>query len=149
MKRIFLTLRMGLVLSFLFISPHYHAFSQNFYGKAYQHEHDEKCGSLFLEKMQEEQMGIYGTRDYFETWISGKMQEIQKRPSSQFKTQNGPKIIPVVVHVIHNGTAIGESANIPDAQIAIQIKTLTEDFRRLNTDANSTPTEFLGVAADA
>ncbi|MDO9553249.1 M43 family zinc metalloprotease [Rhodonellum sp.] len=149
MKRIFLTLRMGLVLSFLFILPIRNTFSQNFFGKAIEHQHDEKCGALHLEKMQEELLGIYGSRDYFEAWMNGKMQEIKRRPAAQFKTQNGPRIIPVVVHVIHNGTAIGEGANIPEAQIQSQIRTLTEDFRRQNPDIGSTPSEFLGVAADA
>ena len=40
--------------------------------------------------------------------------------------------IPVVVHVIHNGEAIGVGANISDAQILSQIQVLNEDFRRMS-----------------
>ncbi len=39
--------------------------------------------------------------------------------------------IPVVVHVIHNGEAIGVGANISDAQVLSQIQVLNEDFRRM------------------
>jgi hypothetical protein len=53
--------------------------------------------------------------------------------------------IPVVVHVIQRTAA----ENIPDAQIQSQIDVLNRDFRRLNTDATSTPSAFTGVAADA
>lgn len=124
-------------------------FSQNFFGKPLQHIHDEKCASSHLEKMQEEALGIYGSRDYFESWISGKIEEISKKPSIQGRLQNQRRVIPVVVHVIHNGTSIGQGANIPLSQITAQIRTLNEDFRRQNPDQNLTPLEFTGVAADA
>ncbi len=38
--------------------------------------------------------------------------------------------IPVVVHIIHNGEAIGIGANVADARVYEQIQTLNEDFRR-------------------
>lgn len=138
-----------MVLSFLFVLPIKNTFSQNFFGKPILHQHDEKCAALHLEKMQEEQLGIFGSRDYFEAWMNTKMKEVQKRPDAQFKTQKETRTIPVVVHVIHNGTGVGVGANIPDAQIETQIRILTEDFRRLNADISKTPAEFLGVAADA
>lgn len=56
--------------------------------------------------------------------------------------------IPVVVHVIHNGEPIGTGTNISDAQIQSQIDTLNEDFRRLNSNINSTPAVFRGTSAD-
>lgn len=40
--------------------------------------------------------------------------------------------IPVVVHVIHNGEAIGVGPNISDAQVLSQIQVLNEDFRRMS-----------------
>ncbi|GAB2633610.1 hypothetical protein GCM10026987_34330 [Belliella aquatica] len=99
--------------------------------------------------MQEEALGIYGSRDYFESWMSGKIEEISKKPSIQNRVKNERRVIPVVVHIIHNGTAIGEEANIPLSQITAQIRTLNEDFRRQNPDQNLTPIEFASVAADA
>src|SRR5690554_5722938 len=56
--------------------------------------------------------------------------------------------IPVVVHVLHNGESIGTGLNISMAQIESQIDVLNEDFRRLNSDASNTPTEFQSVASD-
>jgi hypothetical protein len=53
-----------------------------------------------------------------------------------------------VVHVIHNGEAIGTGANISDEQIQSQIDVLNEDFRRLNTDILSVPAAFRGASAD-
>lgn len=38
--------------------------------------------------------------------------------------------LPVVVHVLHAGEAMGEGANLPDEQITRQIEILNEDFRR-------------------
>lgn len=39
--------------------------------------------------------------------------------------------IPVVVHVVHNGEAVGTGANISEAQVQSQIEVLNEDFRRI------------------
>ena len=55
--------------------------------------------------------------------------------SKRINTNDGVFRIPVVVHVIHNGEAIGEGANISAAQVKSQIDVLNEDFRRkLNTN---------------
>ena len=52
--------------------------------------------------------------------------------------------IPVVVHVVYNTNA----ENISDARIFSQIDVLNADFRRLNSDASSTPSVWQGIAAD-
>lgn len=39
-------------------------------------------------------------------------------------------VIPVVVHVIHNGQSVGTGKNISDARVLSQIKVLNEDFRK-------------------
>ncbi len=58
--------------------------------------------------------------------------------------------IPVVVHVIHTtGEAVGTGSNISDLQIQSQIDVLNEDYRRLNTNINSTPAAFRGLSDDA
>jgi hypothetical protein len=53
--------------------------------------------------------------------------------------------IPVIVHVVHQNS----TENISDNQINSQIQVLNDDFRRLNSDASNTPSDFTGVAADA
>lgn len=140
-------IRLALFLFFILRSPI--TFSQNFFGKPLQHQHDEKCGAVLMEKMQEEKLGVYGTVDYFESWMKGNIEKRQNRPKAFFRQQNEVRTIPVVVHVIHNGTNIGIGSNIPLSQIEAQIRILNEDFRRLNPDANLTSAEFLPVAADA
>lgn len=39
--------------------------------------------------------------------------------------------IPVVVHVLHNGEAVGTGPNITDAQVISQINVLNEDYRKI------------------
>ncbi|WP_373494625.1 M43 family zinc metalloprotease [Aquiflexum sp.] len=123
-------------------------FSQNFFGKPFQHQHDEKCGAVFMEEMMEEKLGIHGSKEYFESWMKAGIEERKNRPQIFQRQQNEVRVIPVVVHVIHNGTNIGQGANIPLSQIEAQIRILNEDFRRQNPDAIQTPEEFLPVAAD-
>lgn len=64
----------------------------------------------------------------FEQWIQG---EIASQSSSSSKIIGGVYQIPVVVHVIHNGEAIGTGTNVSYAAIQSQIDVLNEDFRRM------------------
>jgi len=72
----------------------------------------------------------------------------QGGPIQRLINQNGVITIPVVVHVLHRGEAIGSGRNISLAQIQSQITALNEDFRRLNSDKTNTPSAFTGVASD-
>ncbi len=117
--------------------------------KSTDHSHSEKCGHGILEAQLEKEMGYFGSKPFFESWIEQKIEAEKNTPQILAKTSEGPRLIPVVVHVIHSGQAEGTSVNIPFSQIQAQIKILNEDFRRLNSDANRTPAEFLPVAADA
>ncbi|HEX6226777.1 MAG TPA: zinc metalloprotease, partial [Chryseolinea sp.] len=79
----------------------------------------------------------------FEQWLdqrgrAGKQKKLE-RQQAVFK-------IPVVVHVIHNGEAIGSGTNISDAQVLSQISVLNKDYSRTNADALMTPAEFLPLA---
>jgi len=63
-----------------------------------------------------------------------KLQNIMKnRKTSKLQSTSGATLvrIPVVVHVIHNGTALGDGANISDAQVMSQIQVLNEDYRKM------------------
>ncbi|MAG54826.1 MAG: hypothetical protein CMJ83_00890 [Planctomycetes bacterium] len=60
-------------------------------------------------------------------------------------SRNGTLItIPTVVHVVWNTNA----ENLSVSRVQSQIQVLTEDFRRMNSDAVNTPAIFQGVAAD-
>jgi PKD repeat protein len=69
----------------------------------------------------------------------------RQRVTGETERGGGPRIIPTVFHVIHQGG----SENISYEQIEDQIRILNEDFRRLNADASETRAEFLPVVADA
>lgn len=66
------------------------------------------------------------SREAVEEMISQKMLELEN--SSQ---RGGAIRLPVVVHVIHNGEAVGVGDNISDAQVLSQITVLNEDYRRI------------------
>lgn len=64
-----------------------------------------------------------------------KLKNLKKNRSSlRLQTSMGVTLvrIPVVVHVIHNGTAIGVDANISDDQVFSQIQVLNEDYRKMS-----------------
>jgi Pregnancy-associated plasma protein-A len=63
----------------------------------------------------------------------------------QLAGRSGVTVIPVVVHVVYNGSA----QNISDAQIQSQIDVLNHDFRKTNADVSSLPAVFQPLAADA
>ncbi len=52
--------------------------------------------------------------------------------------------IPVVFHVVYQNA----TENISDAQLLSQIDVLNDDFRKLNSNFNTTPSVFQGIAAD-
>ncbi len=81
----------------------------------------------------------------FENWLSPKLKQI-KIDRAQGRLTSEVINIPVVIHIIHDGDALGSGENITDAQALSQIKVMNEDFRRLagtKGGANST-----GLAVD-
>lgn len=105
----------------------------------------ERCGSTKYETLQLQLNPNRERNQQFENWIQQKL--TTKRFENQ-RTQGTQSVytIPVVVHVIHNGEAIGTGTNISDNQILSQIQAMNKDFQRLNADAVNTPAEFVGVA---
>jgi zinc-dependent metalloproteinase lipoprotein len=60
--------------------------------------------------------------------------------------------LPVVVHIIHNGEAVGVGTNLSQAQVQSQLDVLNEDYRNLNADGNNTavvPGVFQPARGDA
>jgi hypothetical protein len=110
------------------------------------HTHREKCGHEILVQKMEKEMGYFGSKPFFEKWINDKIEDKTYQPQILSRTNADPILIPVVVHVIHNGTPEGQSVNIPLSQIQEQIRILNEDFQRQNADAANTPASFLPSA---
>jgi hypothetical protein len=107
----------------------------------------ERCGTVAYETQLAKGNPTRETRQQFEDW----MKRVQMAPASKLKTQaknqtQSTFVIPVVVHVVHNGEPVGSGINISDAQILSQINVLNNDFNRLNADRTNTPTVFQSVA---
>jgi len=84
----------------------------------------------------------------FEKWLQNKIEQ-RKAQSYATSREEAPVVtLPVVVHIVHKGEAVGVGANLSKAQIDSQIEVLNEDFRRNNADASNTPSVFQPVAAD-
>lgn len=83
--------------------------------------------------------GIAPADDVFEAWLAPKIEEIKR----QRMLGRLPSVIriPVVVHVIHNGDAVGSGENIADGQVLSQITVFNQDFRKLA----GSPGDGLGV----
>lgn len=105
----------------------------------------ERCGTTKYETLQQQLNPNRERNQQFENWIQEKL--TTKRFGNQ-RTEGTQSIytIPVVVHVIHNGEAIGSGTNLSENQILSQINAMNKDFQRLNLDAANTPTEFQSVA---
>jgi hypothetical protein len=105
----------------------------------------ERCGVVPYQQMLQEKNPLTETNESFELWME---KQLRTRGAQLMQTNkvNSTYTIPVVVHVIHNGEAVGTGTNISDAQIQSQIDVLNKDYNRLNTDAGNTPAEFLQVA---
>lgn len=105
----------------------------------------ERCGTLQYEKLLALKNPQKEKKLEFENWINQKLKQSSKQLNQQ-RTGSATYEIPVVVHIIHNGEAIGSGTNLSDNQILSQINVLNKDFKRLNTDATNTPAEFQSAA---
>jgi hypothetical protein len=102
----------------------------------------DRCGTVeYMKSLEGTSLGK--NRQQFERWME---QRLRAKKPRDLQRQQAIFQIPVVVHVIHAGEAVGSGRNISDAQILSQIAVLNEDYQRLNDDAQSTPSEFQGVA---
>ncbi|MDZ4846906.1 MAG: M43 family zinc metalloprotease [Chitinophagales bacterium] len=104
----------------------------------------EQCGTMYADSILRSKIPGAPSLIDFEEWLQLKMNE----PSNVANQRGAIVTIPVIVHVIHDGDAVGSGQNISEAQVLSQIDVLNEDFRRLNADAVNTPATFLPVAAD-
>ncbi|MFY7731252.1 MAG: T9SS type A sorting domain-containing protein [Flavobacterium sp.] len=100
-----------------------------------------RCASAEYEQYLQENDPKRATRDEFEAWLAPLVEkEREKRLANKSTTSVKAVVsIPVVVHVIHNGDAVGSNENIADAQVLSQITVLNQDFRRMvNTPGYNT-----------
>lgn len=86
-----------------------------------------RCASTEYEAMLQKNDPNRMNEAQFEAWLAPLIENLKTN-----KSQNGGIItIPVVVHVIHSGQALGVAPNITDNQVKSQITVMSNDFRRL------------------
>jgi len=85
------------------------------------------CSTMEEDTLLRKKFPSFGTLDNFEQVLKI---EIEKRKQMLGRVTNVIYKIPVIVHVVHNGQAIGSGENISAAQVNSQIEVLNEDFRK-------------------
>lgn len=125
-----------LILSFLLLFHGIHA--------------QEKCGTVPYGDLLKEKKQLKENQSDFEDWIQSRLtaKRFQKSQTMSTLSEEVVYTIPVVVHIVHNGEAIGQGSNLSMTRILSQIDALNEDFRRLNKDTVNTPAAFRSSAVD-
>ena len=95
------------------------------------------CGTMEADAALRARYPGLGTMEEFE-------QNLQRAIGSYTREHNMRNpleviTIPVIVHVVHNGQAVGSGPNISRAQVQSQIDVLNEDYRRTGAGANNHP----------
>ena len=106
-----------------------------------------RCATMQMDSMRRaNNPGLQSEQD-FEDWLN-KAIVAKKNAAQNSLIINGVYQIPVIVHVIHNGEAVGTGTNLSQAVIQSQIDVLNEDFRRIfgtngyNTHPDGADTEI-------
>lgn len=90
------------------------------------------CGSTEYEAILKAKHSSRATVEQFEEWIAPKVEALKNKRTLRSAQQTSNILsIPVVVHVIHNGDAVGTEENISEGQIMSQITVLNQDYRRM------------------
>ena len=106
----------------------------------------EKCASHYMDEFLLRQDPTYkAMRQQIEV---ATQQYIQNQASSRSGSRGVVYTIPIVFHVMHEGEAVGDSTNIPDAQIYSCIAALNRDFRRNSADGGIAQGGPLGIDAE-
>lgn len=102
-----------------------------------------KCATVEYNNMLRAKSSSRMSTEQYEQWIAPKIAEIKARrlAAKASGLMPPPYVIPVVVHVVHNGDALGTGENITDAQVQSQIQVFNEDFGKLA----GTPGDGAGV----
>ncbi len=92
-----------------------------------------RCASTEYEKYLQEKDPKRMTEAQFETWVTPLVKRYAAMRSTKSKTSASTTVItiPVVVHVIYNGQAIGVAPNITDEQVQSQITVMNQDYSKM------------------
>lgn len=99
---------------------------------------------------QQQQQGTCGTGAppaEWENWFNNAVQEYVKNMQNG-KSQLVTHEIPVIVHIIHFGEAIGTYPNIDTNQLKSQLKVLNQDFSGTGFNVGNVPSAFSNLVAN-
>lgn len=83
----------------------------------------------------------------WDNWFNAEVEKTKTAVASG-KTSAATYVIPVVVHIIHNGQAVGVADNITQAQVIDQIAILNADFAGTGLNNGNAPAVFAPAKAD-
>lgn len=89
----------------------------------------EPCATMQMDSLLRAKNPRMGSLQDFENILQSKIQE-RRELERLGKIELETLTIPVVVHIVHNGEAVGQGRNLSLARIQAQLETLNEDFRR-------------------
>jgi hypothetical protein len=87
-----------------------------------------RCASVENETILKKKFPDRETTAEFENWMAKSISESKKNATQNVNTLI---TIPVVVHILSNGDAIGVNENLADVRAFAQIQSLNQDFRRM------------------
>lgn len=94
------------------------------------------CATMEVDAQLRAQHPEMGTLDQFEQ----RMQQLIQEHRHELGARNLDVLtIPIIVHIVHNGEAVGVGQNISQAQVMSQIQVLNEDYRRNGAGFNNHP----------
>lgn len=99
-----------------------------------------RCVTVEMDSALRAQFPDMGNDTDFERWMG--------RAQRQVAPLRSVATLPVIVHVVHDGSNSGTGYNLSAARIQSQIDILNQDFRRLNADTTNTPSQYHTVASD-
>ncbi len=91
---------------------------------------DTHCATMEMDSISRAKFPQRGRLEDFEEALQQKITEL-KAQLKNGRIMSQHISLPIIVHVVHNGEAVGSGTNISEAQVMAQIEVLNEDFRKL------------------
>ncbi len=102
-----------------------------------------RCYTMEADQALRDRYPELGTLEDFEEWLAPRVRAYEQSPQERVVTT-----VPIIFHIIHNGTSVGTGTNISATYVDAQIDQLNNDFRRIlgtsgyNSDPRGADTEL-------
>ncbi|MGZ3920446.1 MAG: T9SS type A sorting domain-containing protein [Bacteroidia bacterium] len=83
----------------------------------------------------------------WDNWFNGEVEKTKAKMANG-KVSSTLYTIPLIVHIIHNGQAVGVADNISQAQVIDQLNILNADYAGTGLNSGQAPTPFAPLKAD-